>query len=679
MAIDNDKLASAIWSTVCKFENEDDLAHRRFFKEALVAEQYWFSRQHVFFDNDTLKFLQDAQDEEQLFTANVYTPNGESVIAAMSSTVPQVNFYPDDADSTDDVTTASAYQRIATLIIKHNRAHTIITRALYILYNQHFAAFWNYSRKSSKYGTYKKAYQKEVSFDREILVCPECEVELEENTSNCPYCNSDIEPQRKSVQETYYETVEEEHPKSRELIKVFGPLHVRIAPYVQDQEDSPYIILDFEAHPSLARRLFEKHKDKLTRPSTDIYSDYRRLGRASLYRGDYDHLDTWKCIWLYAWAYEYIDDEDVRDYLKQNYPDGLYVIYVNKVLVDIENQNPEEHWTFTHNPLSNYIHARPLGSSCISVQDATNELINLSMDTIKHGIPQTFAAADVLDLNAYSASDVSPGKVWPTKSVPPGRAIQDFIMTTRTATLSQEVKDVYGNLQQLSQLVTGAFPSIYGGILSGSRTASEYSQSRAQALQRLSTIWTMMKETWAEVIAKACRDYAKMLEYDEREVEKLGTSFINVWIRRTELSGRIGRVEPEADESLPVTWAQQRDVLLRLIEINSPAIAELFSMPENAYIIKNALGIRDLLIPFYQDKVKQRAEIQELIAGNDVQVDQMVDNHAAESAECRSFLISEEGRDLKNTNPEAYQRIYNHYLEHAKLLGGPNAGGNSGS
>lgn len=675
--MDKDKLAATLWNFVQKFESDDETTHRDVFLSALRAEHYWHNRQHIYRDPSTQIFKEFMGDDElDLYTANIYTANGESIVAAMSSAVPQVNFYPDDADAMDDIITASAYQKIADLIIKQNKAPLLLTRALYILYNQHFAAFWNYTRKSAKYGFYSKKVPRHRDITVQKTICPICESEVQAPEPQiCPNCEASITPEVRDIPDV--EIFEEDvfEPKSREIVRVFGPMHVRVAPYVQDIEDSPYLILDFESHPTLAMRLYPEHRDKL-RKFSDAITDYRREGRRQIYGGDNTNLDTWKCVWLQPWTYEGLrEHEDIYNYLSRKFPDGLYLVFVGDVLVEVENQSLEDHWTLTQNPLTNYIYARPLGGSCVSVQDAVNELVNLSMDTIKHGIPQTFASSDILDLEKYSASDVAPGKVWPTKGLPPGSSMSDFIMTTRTATLSQEVKDLYGNLQQLSQLVTGAFPSIYGGILSGSRTASEYSQSRAQALQRLSTIWTMIKVTWAEVIYKACVSFAKNLTYDERNVEKLGNSFINVWIKRAELSGRIGRVEPEPDEGLPVSWAQQRDVIMRMVEINSPLINEVLSMPENAYLIKNALGMRELLIPGYQDKMKQRAEIQELIMGNDIQIDPLLDNHAVESSECRSFLISEVGQDLKVGNPEAYQRVYQHYIAHMQAMtGGSNEG-----
>lgn len=678
-----DEVAGFLWDLTKKFEDEDEEAHRNFFNQAVLGEFYWNNRQHIykdFLDSGNLEaYKYEDDDESDLYTANIYRPNGESIIAAMAIDLPQVNFYPDDADVADDVTTANAYARIAGLIQKHNKAHTLITRALQILYNQSFVAFYNYNRESPKYGTYKKPRFEEVSQTKTVPVCPNCNAKVLDDTPpiTCETCGYVFEQPAASQETETFPTIVgyTDEPKTREVIHAFGPLHVKCGPYIQTQDDTPYVILKFERHPAIGKYQFNKFKDEIGKNRAyTATSEYERQYRAELYKGEYDHLDTWVCVWLRPAVYETIEDNDkLYQHLVTNYPKGIAVTFINGVMVDSRDEDLDDHWTICENPLGTFINSEPIGKACIPVQDATNELVNLSMDTIKHGIPQTFISSDLINFNAYKQMEVKPGMAIPANSLPAGRSINDMMATTRTATLSQEVDNVYNKLTQLSQLTTGAFPSIYGGVVQGSRTASEYAQSRAQALQRLSLTWNMLKQVWADVMAKACVSFANNMRDDERDVTKDGSSFINNWIRRAELTGKIGKVEPEPDEQLPTSWAQQRDVIMRLIEMNSPMINELLMQPTNAYTVKNAMGFREIEIPGYKDRIKQLMEIDELLKSQpigespSVQIDFDLDDHVTEAQVCRDFLVSEQGLMLKNTSPAAYHNVYLHFMQHRQV------------
>ena len=59
----------------------------------------------------------------------------------------------------------------------------------------------------------------------------------------------------------------------------------------------------------------------------------------------------------------------------------------------------------------------------------------------------------------------------------------------------------------------------------GTSTATEYTKSQNQALQRLGTVSAIASYLWADVIHKATKEYAEILEYDEKLVEKTSAGF----------------------------------------------------------------------------------------------------------------------------------------------------------
>src|SRR5207244_9792268 len=148
------------------------------------------------------------------------------------------------------------------------------------------------------------------------------------------------------------------------------------------------------------------------------------------------------------------------------------------------------------------------------------------------------------------------GTLSPTKQQGGARSIGDSFYSVKQASLSPEVFNFYKIIQELGQFVSGALPSIFGGQLGSgsSRTAQEYTTSRSMALQRLQTPWKMLTIWWKEIFSKAIPLYMKLVKEDERfaQKDKLG-NFVNTYIRKAELDGKIGDIELEPDEKLPIT------------------------------------------------------------------------------------------------------------------------------
>jgi hypothetical protein len=248
----------------------------------------------------------------------------------------------------------------------------------------------------------------------------------------------------------------------------------------------------------------------------------------------------------------------------------------------------------------------------------------------------------------------------------------------------------------MGQMVSGALPSLFGGQMSGSRTASEYSMSRAQALQRLQGTWKMLLLWWKQVFGKVIPMYIKEMKDDEKQVKKdeFG-NFINVFVRMAELQGKIGSVELEANENLPITWNQQKDSIMELFGMNNDQIMATLMSPENMPYIKRAIGLNDYVIPGEDDRQKQYEEIQLLINSEPIEMppDPMmeqqammaglpapppvrlpsieaqmdVDNHLLEADICRRWLVSDAGRLCKLENPAGYENVLLHMKMHKDM------------
>lgn len=655
---------------------------------------------------------------------NVFRAYLESIIAALSVVVPPIKCFPDDADNTLDLATAKAGDKIAELIYKHNDVTLLWVHALFIYCTEGMVACYNYPESNEHFGMYAEEEKEEYTEEHELVNCPNCGYTLEDRELNhelgelreerqeqqqedeftsvlkrspqdydtelCPSCNSVIQPEIKNESFLVTRLVGVTHkPKTRILMDCFGGLYVKIPIYARKQSDCPYLILSYETHYANAIEKYEhlhgafssKEGAVKIASSTGPKDPYEQWGRLSpQYQGAYPVNNvTIRSAWLRPAAFNVLQDEDNVKRLKKLYPNGCKVTLVNDEFGDAENERLDDSWTLTYNPLSDYLHHDPLGLLLVSIQEITNDIISLTLQTIEHGIGQTFADPAVLNFNAYRQMESVPGGIY--EAVPKsGKSISDAFHEVKTANLSPEVMPFAQNIQSLAQLVSGALPSLFGGQMEGgSETASQYSMSRAQALQRLQNVWKVFTIFWKQIFGKAIPAYIQEVKEDERNVKQdKDGNFINVFIRKAELEGKLGNIELEAADNLPLTWSQKKDMIMQLLTAANPEILAVIGSPENLPIIRESIGITDFFVPGEDDRDKQYDEIKLLLNSEpmpnpmdpmnpeapSVDIDPIFDNHQIEFEIVRKWVVSEAGRQAKTDNEAGYRNVLLHGKAH---------------
>lgn len=689
---------------------------------------YWSGIQHIFYSDVShdwrTPFDLDESERESLGidldevsrVINKYRGHGEAFIAALSAGLPNARFFPDDADNPDDIVTSQAFSKIAELISKHNDSLSQFVYALFTVYNQSFAAAHTYYETSHKYGTEKLPNYSLEEQKGEHTYCSSCgeyitpasvnfdqqgvndqnvknknfEAILEEegmsdlpdygnpntnNQVNCPTCG----PQE-SYKEEYTEVVPVltgfvDNPKGRTRIDIHGSLEVRLPINIRKLDEAAYLILENEQNCALMQELYPE--ENIMPSSLDIYERWGREPAIPTIQDPNLNMVTVKQCWIRPWAYNILGhaNPDI-DALREEYPNGFCAVIINDKVVECRNECLDDHWTITESPLSRHIHADPIGNPFIPIQNMINDLVHLTMETIEHEIPVTFADSKVLDFDAFKKTAASPGSFFPVK-VPSGRNLDQMFHSIKPSALSQYVQIFGQQLDKDGEFVIGTQPGVYGGQIQGSDTLGEYEIRRNQALQRLSTTWKMINSWWAKVMSKAVRLYANNMQSDETFVKESEGSFINVVIKRADLSGKVGNVEAETSEQFPISWQQKRGVIFELMNANKPAIEAALFHPENLTFMKSILGLSELHIPGNNERLKELRTISELIKGqptpdpmspmgmtSSVPIDPDLDDDVICIEACKSFLNSEVGQQLKTENQAGYQNVLLHMKEH---------------
>jgi hypothetical protein len=739
----------------------------------------WFSE--VAHDWRILDQTADEDSDQSYYDKpiNVFKAYLESIIAALSITVPPVKCFPDDADNPLDLATAKAGDKIAQLIYRHNDVTLLWLHALFISVTEGMTACYNYPVTDNAYGTYDEKEYEDVEEEHELTSCSICGANLDdkvipqlsqeeqqpninpnqpvpainpmgmqqpaqpmmtsnnpnagmigensnpnqplgggqENLANripnlenqerdefgpdnedaelhaainagkelCPACMMQMDPEIKREKFIVTRLVGiTTLPKSRICLEVYGGLYVKIPNYAKKQKDCPYLILSYENDYSMCVEKYEhlgSKKDKLLKRiksgnQAGSYNQYDQWGRLSpQYQGEYPiNVVTVNNAWLRPAKFNILKEEDAKK-LKKEFPDGAKVVFVNDEFAEACNESLDDCWTLSENPLAEFLHFEPVGQGLMSIQEITNDLVSLVLQTIEHGIGQTFADPAVLNFKAYEQTEVLPGGVFPA-TPKSGKSLQEGFHELHTATLSAEVLPFYNNIQTMGQLVSGATPSIFGGQLQGvgGETASGYSMSRAQAMQRLQNQWKVYTTWWKTIFGKVVPMYIKEVKDDERDVQRDDDgNFVNVLIRKAELEGKIGKVELEANENIPLTWSQKKDIIEKLMQNANPEVMKIINAPENIGQIHEYLGLVDFYVPDEDSVIKQYDEIKLLLNSEpietgdpmmpempSVEIDPLYDRHEVEFEIVRKWATSEAGRQTKTDNPVGYKNVLLH-------------------
>lgn len=712
----SERIQKLLLEVVDYFDKEDREVRERQIRKCRRLKLYWdniFQAWYSEVAHDWRVFdasLEEGTSDQAYYDkpVNTFKAYIETIIAALSVTTPNAKCFPEDAENSLDTVTARAGDKIGQLIAQHNNTQLLWLKAIYTYYTEGAVFGYSYPRASEKYGTYETDKYEEEMIEKDMMVCPECGQSFEEDQiidgfqpeeqseDLCPTCGNSVQmmPQKQSFVTTKL-VGRDKNPKSRVCLEAYGGLYVKIANYAKTAEQTPYLIYSYETHYANAVEEFEhllgnkKLIGKLKHGGTGPDDPYTQWGRLNtVYMGEYpNYVVTMKRTWLRPAAFNILGDiNDIKE-LKKMYPRGVKVCMVNDEFGSAESQNLDDYWTISVNPTEDYLVHDPAGIGLVSTQEITNDIISLVLQTIEHGIGQTFADPAVLNFKAYKETEVLAGGVYEA-SPKSGRSLGDAFYQVKTATLSAEIMPFFEVMQGMAQLVSGALPSLFGGQLDGSNTASEYSMSRAQALQRIQNIWKLFTSWWKEIHGKAIPMFINEMKTDERDVQrKPDGSFINIMIRLSELHGKIGKIELEAAENLPLTWTQIKDTVMKMFEMQTPQFIEMLNAPENIPILRNALGLTDFYIPGEDDRSKQNDEIQQLLESEplpnpafgepgpdgmpdtnqfvpSVEIDPTYDNHAIQFEIVRQWAISEAGRLAKIENEAGYQNVLLHGQQH---------------
>ena len=664
------ELVNALRELVRQYRQEGIVARRHEIRRIRQARLFWQGLQYAWWNpNDMnwhLPFEQRFNDDRELeempryqFVTNFYQGFGLSFIAVLSQDVPSVRFYPQSAQSLEDIGAARAASDVAELIERNNEVENLLTSIGYFLWTDgKLGAYVRYVADGQRFGFHEEQLLEalEIPLGEDVYVCPKCGKETsatdvtgdspavtrEEDAAegfsstsqkspvtshvSCPGCGAEMTEAnlRKAERVTVPRVVGTRRvPNGQEVISIAGGLELNTPVWANEMHEYPYLQWQAEVHRAKLKAAFPLAANKIESASSqgpdDVYARVSRLsveqGLPSIHPGDaLMNLITFDRTWLRPWAFYSMEDEAVRNELLALFPDGCYCGFAGDVYCESRNESMDDHWRVLHALPGDGQNRPSVGDSLVQVQERYNVLSNMQAETYEYGIPPIYADPQVLDFDALANQTAEPAAHFPARARPGQPLAAGFFQPAPAQVPPDMIRHQQDLIGPVAQFLTGLFPAIFGGNMEDVKTASGYALARDQAMGRLGLVWRRTKQFYADVLLLAVDCFRKNRP-ENAEIPLLGPDGVldARMIRAADLKGNIC-VHPEADETFPRLKSQQRAVLQQLFSVNDPLIQEALTEPANIGYIKNVLGLSELVVPGEDSRNKQLREIQQLLA-----------------------------------------------------------------
>jgi hypothetical protein len=659
----NPKVVHALRGLVRQYREEGVVARRNEIRRIRQARLFWQGQQYAWWNpNDMnwhLPYESRSGDDRQLedmpryqFVTNFYQGFGLSFVAVLSQDVPSVRFFPQSAQSLQDISAARAASDVATLIEQNNHVEELLSHVGYFLWTDgKLGAYVRYVADGQRFGFHEENMLEalEIPLGDDVYHCPDCGKETHSTPAAaatpgdalppCLGCGAKLTDAhlRKAERVTVPRVIGTRRvPNGQEVISIAGGLELNTPVWANEMHEYPYLQWQAEVHRAKLKAAYPHAADKIeTSPSQgaeDVYARVSRLsveqGLPSIHPGDaLMNLITFDRTWLRPWAFYSVEDVDTRNQLLALFPDGCYIAFAGDAYCESRSESMDDHWRVLHALPGDGQNRPSVGDSLVQVQERYNVLSNMQAETYEYGIPPIYADPQVLDFDALSNQVAEPAAHFPARARP-GQPLAAGFFQPAPATVPPDMlrhqQDLIG---PVAQFLTGLFPAIFGGNMEDVKTASGYALARDQAMGRLGLVWRRTKQFYADVMLLAVDCFRKNRPEDA-EIPLLGPDglFDSRAIRLIDLKGNIS-VHPEADETFPRLTSQQRAVIQQLFSVNDPAIQRALVEPANLGYIKNVLGLGELVIPGEDSRNKQLREIQQLLSSPPIVVPVQVPTH----------------------------------------------------
>jgi hypothetical protein len=554
--------------------------------------------------------------------------------------------------------------------------------------------YQTYVADAEKYGTTDEpVYElKDQQGEPGSFHCMQCGTDTPEpeSTGTCPQCGAELtEDEYTPPQNDQVPTVtgSKSYPKGAVEFALATVFEVTTPFYVKSIEELPWLLYEYDEHTGRILKLYPQLREKL-KDDGGFTSSGTTGGNAatqgtiardtaaspmSLQSTSRKNRTLYTRIWLHPLMYELVKSDQNRQMLVENFPTGAKLTIVLGEIVDIEEERIQDHWTHCKPDVSEYIYADPICADLIGIQDITNDMHNIAVETAERSIPWFLFDPQVLDPAQMRKHALLPGEGVPAKAGV-GQQLQNSIWKAPVSELNTEVGRWTDALWETGREISGALPSVFGGAGGPQKTAHQAELDRNQALMQWSLVWSEMRSFWAKSIENGIRLFAKYGAAHGAADEGEGSQLASLAELET------GEFHCETEEQMPIPWNQRRDFFMSLLD-KGPAVWGMLGLqhPNNLPQIQQVLGMDGWVLPNLDNRDKVYKVIGELLQSSpihdpatgkvdpSVPIDIFEDDHALSAQIVKEWCQSDPGRIAKDTKPDGYSNVVAWGMAHLDL------------
>jgi hypothetical protein len=571
------------------------------------------------------------------YTQNIYRGYCRKLEAVLGTRIPNAVAVPDDPSNEADITAARAANNAALYIRQECDLQVLILWMVFSLFN-FGTSFWTLDmvEDGEKFGWKEIPDESTESLDLGGgFECPECAAPNagDARPDVCEACGAGMEGamyKPPSPAEIPSAAPPKRVAKSGLVIDITDGSEVRVPLDTDGRKgvsDARKIRREKEVHKS---KLFAKYgrkalqaalksQDNSVADGTTATSQYARSVRSSMaspigiVRAEREHY------WTEAyedWSpdeFEMIDSDDAREMAQKNFPEGVRIWLVKDHIVKLEPVRLVDRWQECQPEPTKRIMCEPLGEDWIQTQDICNAILNQSYQTIERSNEPGFADPTRVDLEAWERRRSSPGGLIPAMR-PAGGTLADIIYRPPPVTFSEQIPAVRAGVEETARQNSGLLDIIWGGDTSDP-TARQSELKTNAAIRQLSVIWVMMAKSLEGVYEKGCKLLSEtedgVIAFSRRKENEFG-KFEALKVALEDLRG--GKYHFEADEAIPMTWGQQRDLLMWMLDKPAEVLkAWGLDDPLNVPEFKSLLGMPGMHVPNLAQRDKGMDIINKLV------------------------------------------------------------------
>lgn len=555
----------------------------------------------------------DVVDEEEAFldayNTNIYRSNLRKLIAVIGGRAPNVNGEPRIKDDDLHISRARLAQKVANLYYDIWDSRRLQRRlALSGAKNGTTFLYTPWVVDGVRYGYSDIPVQEaaSVTVGPGSFTCPECGQEGSEEelpgAPICPNCGSDLPPE--SLHEgisidSISQQGSQQYPSGNVEIFLESGLTVTTPFDIMDLPQAEWLRYEFETSPGSLYREFPELR-KMSAPtggsSISHSGDIGRYTRDQLRSFDsaqhYGRYGRWlmTTFWWRPLMYEYIVDEEVREFFKTNYPEGSRHVSVNGFLLRVVPERMDDVWAVMVPEEHETMWPSPYMDESIQFNEQISTALNIAVSAAERSVAFNLYDPNVIDGRVANRLGRRFAEWLPAN---PGSAgnLKEGIRQINPSEMRPEHLQLAQVLREFDRDISGITEILFGGGPPHA-TLGEAELKRGQALMMLGPFWDATRRVWERAMQNAVLQFARHSDgnfYVPRETggeeaipisEDLGQLLEGGWLFH-------------ADESMPMTAGQRRAYLLSLLQTVPPELIDQMQLfhPSNANVFADILAM----------------------------------------------------------------------------------------